>query len=427
MNYKESIYIKVKVCDCIMGTGKSSAAITYMNEHPNQKFIYITPYLDEAARIKKGCSKLRFVEPCGKIGEYHFHKAEHTGALIKEGRNIASTHQAFKNYTKEMLEDIRSQQYTLIIDENVDILDESTTNREDMGVLVEAGYLKFEDGKFLPTGKEYKGRDYDWLFSSFNQKCLADVKSSRDGETFLYWTLSPELITSFENTFVLTYLFEGQSLKYYFQMHGIEYEYIGVEHSDDGKFRFSDSGNYTPEYVSKLKDMIHILDKERLNRIGDDKYALSVNWFNKGSSDVKQLKNNIYNYFINISRDTPVEKRMWSTFKTAQYKIRGKGYTKAYLAFNARATNEYKEKDCLAYAVNIFMNTSEKLVYKTNGIDVDEDKYALSIMLQWIWRSAIRDGKEINLYIPSKRMRDLLINWMDEVSGKGNVYNEEVR
>ena len=26
----------IKVCDAIMGTGKSSAAITYMNEHPNE-------------------------------------------------------------------------------------------------------------------------------------------------------------------------------------------------------------------------------------------------------------------------------------------------------------------------------------------------------------------------------------------------------
>ena len=32
----------VRVCDAIMGTGKSSAAITYMNEHPEKRFIYVT-------------------------------------------------------------------------------------------------------------------------------------------------------------------------------------------------------------------------------------------------------------------------------------------------------------------------------------------------------------------------------------------------
>ena len=37
-------------------------------------------------------------------------------------------------------------------------------------------------------------------------------------------------------------------------------------------------------------------------------------------------------------------------------------------------------------------------------------------MVQWIWRSAIRDGDEIYIYIPSKRMRTLLINWMESLS-----------
>ena len=57
----------VRVCDAIMGTGKSSAAITYLNEHPDDRFIYITPYLDEAARIKKECPNAHFVEPSEKL------------------------------------------------------------------------------------------------------------------------------------------------------------------------------------------------------------------------------------------------------------------------------------------------------------------------------------------------------------------------
>lgn len=58
------------------------------------------------------------------------------------------------------------------------------------------------------------------------------------------------------------------------------------------------------------------------------------------------------------------------------------------------------------------------LGYKNNkdaiSSHVDEDAYALSEMLQWIWRSSIRDGKPINIYIPSKRMRTLLMNWLEQ-------------
>jgi hypothetical protein len=33
-------------------------------------------------------------------------------------------------------------------------------------------------------------------------------------------------------------------------------------------------------------------------------------------------------------------------------------------------------------------------------------------MIQWIWRSRIRKGENINIYIPSMRMRNLLNAWM---------------
>ena len=74
----------VKICDAIMGSGKSSAAIKYMNDHPDEKFIYITPYLGEAERIKKGCPKLSFVEPSNKIAECNWKKMNHTELLVKE-------------------------------------------------------------------------------------------------------------------------------------------------------------------------------------------------------------------------------------------------------------------------------------------------------------------------------------------------------
>ena len=70
------------------------------------------------------------------------------------------------------------------------------------------------------------------------------------------------------------------------------------------------------------------------------------------------------------------------------------------------------------------MNVNEKSFYKKYGIEVDEEMYALSIMLQWIWRSAIREGQEINIYIPSSRMRTLLLDWMDKVSKEGNSFGK---
>lgn len=50
--------------------------------------------------------------------------------------------------------------------------------------------------------------------------------------------------------------------------------------------------------------------------------------------------------------------------------------------------------------------------FKQRGINIDEDLYGLSEMIQWIWRSRIRKGENINIYIPSMRMRNLLNAWM---------------
>ena len=55
----------IYILDAVMGTGKTTAAINYMNEHPDQKFIYITPFLEEVSRVKKKCRG--FYNPYSKV------------------------------------------------------------------------------------------------------------------------------------------------------------------------------------------------------------------------------------------------------------------------------------------------------------------------------------------------------------------------
>lgn len=412
----------VRVCDAIMGSGKSSAAITHLNEHPNEKYIYITPYLDEADRIQRECPELHFVTPSNKIGKYDFKKLNHTTALIQEGRNIATTHQAFKNYTPETLEEIRSQGYILFIDENVDVLEQFDFHTDDIQIAVDSGYVVEHDGVYSLTDGEYSGKAFTDLFRMLKSRDLIRMTGT-DGSALFYWNLSPELITSFKDVFIMTYLFNGQSLHHLLEIYHIPYEYIGVERTDN-RYRFCKYPGHVPKYVSELKNKLYIMYDDRLNSVGSERNALSMNWFKQQGAPVKQLRDNIYNYFNNYFRHvdnfSAAENRLWGTYQDAFNKIKGKGYTKAFLAFNARATNNYRDKTCLAYPVNIYMNVGEKSFYRMHGIEVDEDMYALSIMVQWIWRSAIRDGKEIILYIPSSRMRSLLENWIDTVSNGGN-------
>ena len=184
--------------------------------------------------------------------------------------------------------------------------------------------------------------------------------------------------------------------------------------------------------------MIHIIDDEALNEIGVEENALSVSWFIRedanaasGKGDkIKKLKNNIGNCFRNkwpgssgglgsLVGKQINEKRLWSTYKMFQDRLAGAGYSKNFLAFNSKATNDYRNAEYLVYAVNLYYFLPVKFMYNALGIEINDELYALSTMIQWIWRSAIRDGKPVYLYLPSSRMRRILINWMNEISGGG--------
>ena len=154
-----------------------------------------------------------------------------------------------------------------------------------------------------------------------------------------------------------------------------------------------------------------------MNLIGDREYDLSKNWYirNKDNIVMKQLKNNLENYFRN-KRKSKTKENLWTTFVDFKSQLSSKGYGRAFISINMRASNKYRDRTSIAYPVNRYINTGVKNFFIKHDVQTDEDGFALSEMLQFIWRSAIRDGKEIWIYIPSVRMRSLLKQWINENS-----------
>lgn len=151
--------------------------------------------------------------------------------------------------------------------------------------------------------------------------------------------------------------------------------------------------------ISKI-GLIHIIDHDKLNLVGKDKYALSKKWFydNKNQNLLEKLGKHTTNYFHNICK-AKSEDCLWTTYDEIKSLINGKCFRKGFISLN----NKYiTDRKYLAFLCNLFYPTNENI----EGIE--ETNYALSEMLQFIWRSAIRDGKEIWIYIPSIRMRNLL-------------------
>ena len=208
-------------------------------------------------------------------------------------------------------------------------------------------------------------------------------------------------------------------------MYKLPYTFIGVRNLGGKRYEFVDGAGDIPEYAAHVRDLVHVYEGG-MNDIGEKRTALSINWFKdpRNKADVERLRLNIGNFFTNIHREIPAKERMWGGFKDYQRLVNGKGYARAFTNFNLRATNKYRECRCLAYISNVFMNTSEECFLYSIGVDPHSDVYALSTMTQWIWRSAIRDEKEIYIYVPSSRMRGMLYDWMDSLA-KGGVASEQ--
>ncbi|WP_116315974.1 hypothetical protein [Bacillus subtilis] len=402
---------RVKVIDSIMGSGKTSAAIDMINNSgTDENFIFITPYLDEVDRIKKSISSKQIYEPkVKKKGDKTQYKFESFHELLSQNKNIVATHNLFKNANDETKELILSGNYTLILDEVMEVVEQLRVKKHDLTTLFESKLIYVEDG-FVKWNEEKK--DYETRYDDIRDMALNNnLMYFKDN--ILIWNFPADIFKLFKEVYILTYMFDAQIQRYYYDINNIKYQKY-VSEFIDGQYRFT---KHNTEYESILKAQLRNKIKiyeGNLNTVGQLDYSLSSNWYkNKSPYTIKKVKNNVFNYFNNIVKSSSDE-AMWTTYSEYKNKVKGNGYTKGFVSCNARATNDFKHKKHLVYTINRYVNTVLYNYFKEKyQITINQDAFALSELVQWIWRSAIRDGEEITLYIPSLRMRELLIEWLN--------------
>lgn len=401
---------EITVVDARMGRGKSSAAIRYMNEHKGTKrFLYITPYLNEVDRICEQCD-------FDQSESDYMSKSLELKLHMRKGKNIAATHSLFHLMDEEALELVKEMNYSLIVDESIQVIERLNISSKDFDLIVgrlveedEGGYLRWID-------KEYVGRFADY-------KEMADTGTLFRLDSALLSIMNPEMLRAFDEVFMLTYLFDGQYQKAYLEFFGFEYRIIGVLRDEHG-FYFSDKPDAPPPL--DYHNLIQIVDDPKLNKPGHSRYALSKNWFMKrgyDNDDIRALRNGLRQFF-RTAPDSKADTRLWTSFKDDQSKlvdVRTGRFRNNFLQVSARATNEYRSKTDIAYMVNRFVDPNLMKFFSSRGITINADHFALAEMLQWIWRSAIRDDKPIRVYIPSRRMRELLQNWIEDMSKGDNI------
>lgn len=419
--------LSVNIVDSIMGSGKTSAAINYIKESDDIKIMYITPYIAEVERIKEACKNKNFVEPIKYTDNTP--KIVHLKDLLNKGKNIATTHALFHHFDDEVIDLCYSQNYVLFMDEVTDVIEPYSIEKTDLEILLDkfvildekTGILEWRDGI----------DDYNGRFKEEKRLCEMGCLAMY-GSAVMLWMFPIKIFNAFRESYILTYMFNAQMQKYYYDYYGVKYKYLYTEGNNPDNYHFTEEKK---EYISKYdyRKLINIIDDKKLNMIGDSISALSKTWYKRNEKNIllKQLKNNTLNFFNNKpiiynEKTNKWEKskssnNIWTTFKDYKERISGKGYAKGYIPSNMRASNEYRDRTAVAYLVNKYFNPFIKNFFVSNGVEVDEDGYAVSEMLQFLWRSGIRDGKRITVYIPSSRMRNLLIDWINNQQyEKGN-------
>ena len=397
----------IKVCDALCGEGKTQSCINMMNNDLEHRYIFITPYLTEVERIKTSCAARDFVSPERKTAN-GFSKLEDIPSLLRAKKNIASTHALFSCYTDEIKELIREGHYILILDEVIDLFQAADFDGKDIEWL-KSKKVTEQDGDTVL----WKDDNYDGVV--FNE--LMNISKSRNlkqyDDMFFFWALPPDVFMCFDSAYVLTYMFEFQLLKYYFDVCGITYELIGTKR-ENGIFQFCPVGEMNRR--KNLRSRVHIVENERYNEIGNPSFSLSSGWFERATKEAGQpklmiLKNNIYNIFRHYKCEN--EDKLWTTLNKYKGYLKGKGYTNSFITFNKRATNDFADRHYLAYCLNVFlMPWMKNYLARIGAKEINQDMYALSVLIQWLFRSAVRNGDEVWIYIPSRRMRWLLEEWL---------------
>lgn len=153
---------------------------------------------------------------------------------------------------------------------------------------------------------------------------------------------------------------------------------------------------------------LNICQHEKLNKIGSDKYALSRMWYERQNKEngFGVLKNNIYNYFRHKVKGKSKE-NMYTTFEDYKNQCKDKGYSKGFVNSNCEL-NKFDNCKNFAYLMNKFPTDLEK----------ENEEYAnlLTIydLIRIVKYITIDLNHKLNLYVPSERVRNLFINWLEE-------------
>ena len=356
---------------------------------------------------------MEFKEPSDEQGN----KSESLEELLLLGVNIVTTHKLYTDVAHMARKGLLSD-YHIIIDEVLDVCkvvsDKSSTSVRELYLGPKYIRVDEKDGKVVATQKWDNQKDdiKDTLdhriYNYAKAGCLYLLN-----DMFFIWALPPALLRNGLSVTIMTYKAQGSIFELYLEKLGIKPKHKVCTDEEEAVF------------IRKAKELITVktipsLEKMKFNFGGQQRFKKFPNCSKKVSTAPKNLKERDL-------KDIPTNEVVLTCVKSLWYKSGGKNSKDPkpgpfsinsrmfkgtqWISNTTRGTNNYSHCSTLIYLYDQHPHPHLVNWLDAGGVNFS-DKYALTELIQWIWRSRVRNDQPITIYMPSERMRDILDNWL---------------
>jgi hypothetical protein len=396
----------VNLIDHPCGFGKTSHLIRTINCEPTKRFLIIVPTLSEVERILAETDSDRFQTPSSDNGT----KADDLERLIHSGVSIVTTHKLFNESVNIAIEG-GLKYFHVVVDEVPDvILKARTVSKEAFEKLyLDTGYCTVgHDGLIRTTDK---GREeLPTLRGVINDKLANEILTDRmiyAGGSALISALSMHLFQGSLSVTVLTFMSEGSIFLRYLERSKVTFNRY-INDAAHEIFRANAKRLVQIETIGEL-------EKIPFNYSNQTKYSAKSKEAKSVSIALKNLKQRHFKGVYDGDILITCAKEQWYTKhnKPAAFSSGSRMFSKVnWIPNTTRGTNEYDHCTHLIYLYDQHANPTI-LRWLAIADRKFQDQYALTELIQWLWRSRIRKGASVTLYLPSKRMRDIFNKWIE--------------
>jgi hypothetical protein len=403
----------ITIKDYPCGSGKTTSMIKSFKQ--KEKYLVILPYLSEVDRIIEDANHVSFVEPTTEDNIQNT-KTESLKELLLTGQNVATTHSMYERLVP-FVEEGLLEDYNIIIDEVPEVVQPVSTKSKTsiQEFYVSRGFLKVEDnGLVLATDKWREKREE--VADTLSTKILSHAETGclyLLGEHMFIWAMPSKLLNAGKSVTILTYKAEGSLLVSYISKLALPY-FIQSDKFKEEAFR---------EQASQLIHLQNIpsISKLKLSHTAQQEGMRSSKYYSQLSGGLKNLRArplkglDLSNVLLTCKKDAWIK----DNGKAGVFAKGSRMFENTnWIANTTRGTNEYAHCSHLIYLYDQHINPLVGRWLNNNTKHFD-DAYALTELIQWVWRSRIRRAEPVTLYLPAPRMRSIFIDWLEGWDTKG--------